>query len=366
MSRNTRDIPFKEIEERVIDITRIPENSVHKVRGAIQDVYCYELPSKFDWDFLFASSGITTIAEIRDGTISVNTGDTTVQFSSDANFAQTANGKRIKIGDAVYSIAYVNSTTGTLNTAYWGNTNLSGAQYSLFQDRYPLSKDFDRFPKNGGMYRWDGGRKTIIEEQAYQTEAGDFSSNPSTPKYLRIIERDTAGCYQIQFQPPPKTNQVYGYDYLRHPRPLDFSSAGTVTISGNGTTVTGSNTRFTEMTTGDYLRVDSLGTKEDSYWYPILSVANNFSLTLGIAFANTSVTSANYVISRAPEMPARLHVGVIWGAVRNMMIDQNDPNTMIAERQFSEAMSDGKRLFVTRIYNKDIRTIASEEYTYRR
>jgi hypothetical protein len=63
--------------------------------------------------------------------------------------------------------AYASGASITINPALWGTQNLAGASYSLYRDVYPLAKDFDRFPKPGGVYRWAGGRKQILPEVQY-------------------------------------------------------------------------------------------------------------------------------------------------------------------------------------------------------
>jgi len=100
----------------------------------------------------------------------------------------------------------------------------------------------------------------------------------------------------------------------------------------NNVTANGAN--FTRaLTDGScFFRVDNLGKGSDSTWYRILSVQNDNQLTLATVFAMTSVTIANYTISKAPEYPTRLHVGIIYGVLRQLTIDQNDPKRTVLSR----------------------------------
>jgi hypothetical protein len=155
---NISEIPFTEIVERVQKLARVGEDTQDKIRGVVSDVYCREIPAKFDWTFLITGSSLTTDSEKHDGTVSMNTGDTTVTLSS-PTFPSNCNGWKIKFAgnDTAYDVvAYLGTTGVTINPALWGSQNLTNASYSLYRDIYPLAKDFDRFPKPGGVYRWSG------------------------------------------------------------------------------------------------------------------------------------------------------------------------------------------------------------------
>jgi hypothetical protein len=170
----------------------------------------------------------------------------------------------------------------------------------------------------------------------------------------------------VEFIPPPKDTRNYGYDYLRQVPTLKENSFGTVTISAKGTTVTGATTcRFTDSTTGDFLRVNRFGTDEDSKWYRIISIANDSSLTISTAFENSAVANADYVISSAPEMPVRLHPAVLYGALRTMVLDQTDESFIAYSAKMAEVLTDAKRIHVTRKYSEKLPHIG-EDFLYRR
>jgi hypothetical protein len=146
------------------------------------------------------------------------------------------------------------------------------------------------------------------------------------------------------------------------------STGGTISSIGAGAvTVNATGANFTKaLTDGScFFRVDNLGKGADSCWYRILSVQNDNQLTLATVFASTAITIANYTISKAPEYPTRLHLGIVWGALRQMTIDQNDPNAQFYHSQYATVMSDGKKIYVSRPYSQDV-TGAFEDYRYRR
>lgn len=372
MSKNIAEIPVTEIVERVKSLGRAGRNTDAKIRGVVQDVALREIPSKFDWNFMLVSSGLTTIEQYNNGTASVNTGATTVTFSSAASITAAMVGRKFNItGDGgVYEITSMSSTTScVINPAYQATQNASSQAYVIFQPIYAMAKDFDRFPKPGGIYRQIGSEKKVLEELQYRPYLDTYRKTPiSVPEKCRIVGQDTAGNTLVEIVPPPSTAENYGYDYFKQLRPLIETTAGTLlSIAAGGTTVVGNtNTRFSEATTGDWFRVDALGTGADSQWYRIIAIAHDSSLTLGMAFANTAITSsANYAIARAPEMPVRMHIAVVYGSLRALELDQTDENFIFYHTQYAQVMSDSKRIYVSRPYNQEI-TGVHEDYLYRR
>lgn len=368
MSKNLSEIPFTELTEKIANITRSPDNAKHKIRGAINDIYCREIPFKWDWNFLLASSSIVVNEEYKTGTISINTGSNSVVFSSDASVDASSTGKQLKISgnDAVYDFTYSNTTGGTINPIFYGSSNASGNSYSLYQSKYSLAEDFERFPKNGGVYKWTGGRKEILPEESYQEDASEFIGSPSTPEKIRLVETDTLGRQMIRFRPGPNKQKIYGYDYIREISPMKENTSGTVSISASSTTVTGSlDCRFTESNTGDYIRINAFGTADDSTWYRISSIAHDSSLTIQPVFSTSGVVATNFVISSVPKMPTKLHPSILWGAVRQITVDQNDENSVYYISKYQESIADAKKLYVSRVYSQEVTTVA-EEFLYRR
>lgn len=371
MAKNITEIPVTEIVERVKLLGRSGSNTNAKIRGIVQDVALREIPSKFDWNFFLVSSGITTTEQYNTGTVSVNTGATSIVFSSDAVITAGMVGRKFNVtGDGgIYEITSMSSTTsGVISPAYQASQNVTSQSYTIFQPIYALAKDFDRFPKPGGIYRQVGSEKKILEELQYRPYLDTYRNTPTTPEKCRLVGQDTAGNQLVELIPPPSNAENLGYDYFKQPRPLNETTAGTIlSIGANATTVLGNtNTKFTEATTGDWFRVDALGTGADSQWYRIIAISNDSSLTLATAFANSAITSlANYTIARAPEMPTRLHIAVLYGALRSLELDQTDENYVFYHTQYAQVMSDSKKIYVSRPYNQEI-TGVHEDFLYRR
>jgi len=368
---NIPEIPITELVERVQKLGRVGEDSRDKIRGCVTDVYTREIPAKFDWTFLLVGSSLVTEQEYHTGTISMNTGVTTAVLTS-GTFPASCGGWKIKFSgnDAAYQVVTYDTTTSlTITPALWGAQNLSGAAYSLYRDVYPLAKNFDRFPKPGGVYRWAGGRKQILPEVQYANYINDeYQSTAGQPKSTRLVGTDTSGAQLVEFIPPAKDARVYGYDYVKTLAPLFETSAGTISsISAGGVTVHGAGTEFTKVLTDGscFLRIDNFGVAEDSKWYRILSVQSDTLLTLDSVFANTGVTTGNYTIAQVPQYPVRMHLGVVYGALRQLNVDQNDPNAQFYHSQYATVLSDAKKIYISRPYSQELGGVMND-FNYRR
>lgn len=370
MAKNTEVIPFTELVERIQEITRERSSNASKIRGVVNDIYLRDIPRKEDWSFYLASSAITLIEEFATGTVSANTGDTTVTFSSEVVMTSSMTGRMLKMtgNDYVYRVSGMSGNTGaTITPPISGNANITSVSYSIFQPFYSLASDFDRFPKNGGLINYRGNSQEIIPEKPYQEWPDEYTATPQNdPSFCRLIGADTAGNTLLEIVPPAKIAKSLRYDYFLRPRVMRESTAGLIgNITSGGVNVIGdSNTLFTQMNTGDYLRVDALGKSSESEWYRIIAISGNSGLTLQTAFGLSGVTSANYTICSAPQMPPRMHPAVLYGTITQIVADQDDPLYSLYAMKYAEVMTDGKRIYKTRNYNQDIHHIG-EEYYYR-
>ena len=370
MSKNIDAIPFTELVERTGEIARERAATQPKLRGFVNDVYMREIGRKWDWNFLLVGSTITTRPSYNTGTLTANTGATTVVFSSDVSLDATYTGSQLSISgnDVVYDCTYQSATSLTIQPPISGNVNYSNTSYYLYFPFYALPLDFDRYPKNGGFANWIGGNQKVIQETPFQEWGLNYVANPSDmPERLRIIGTNTAGNQIIEINPPPREAKSYLNNYFQSLAPMNETTAGLIgNINASGTSVVGdSNTRFLEATTGDYFRVSALGNGNDSLWYRIIAIQNNSTMTLQTAFAATGITSANYVISAAPQMPVKLHAAILYGSVLQCTVDQDDPMFNAYNMKLAEVLSDSKRLYVSRIYNQDIHHLG-EDWLYRR
>lgn len=367
MSKNISQVPFTELVERTIEIARIREEVSGKVRGVINDVYVRDIPRCDDWMFFLVRTSLAITPEYNTGTVTATTGGTSVTFSG-STLDSTMTGRKLKFSNAdfVYNFIYVSPSDGTISPALVGSQNISGGAFSIYQNLYTLPTDFDRFPKNGGLHTYQGGKPKNIPEKGYDYYIDQLQTTPNdNTEYCRVTNFSPMGARKLEVIPPPKTQGSWEADYLRQVSPLKETTDGTITISALDTSVTGSGTKFTSVGTGAYLRVDAFGTSGDSEWYKINAITSTTSLTIDTAFVNSGVSAAVYTICTAPEMPESMHLGLMYGAITQVSADQNDPLTPAYRQKYADVLSDNKKIYRTRMIRSDVPMI-SEEYHYRR
>ena len=368
MSKNIKEIPYTELVERCAETSRSgSENDRPRVRGVVNDVATKEIGGKFDWSFMEASSSITCIKKYSTGTVSGTTGGAQLTFANAAVIVADMTGRKIKISgnDVVYDFTYTDSTGGTVDPPVAGTKNITSQSFNIFKPVYALASDFDRFPVKGGLILWQGGKKTILPEKRHIQYYDEYSASPGTPSCCKLVQNDTAGNPQVELVPPPEFGIALNYDYFKAAKPMRETSMGTISITASATLVEGTGTRFLEANTGDWIRVNANGTKDDSEWHRITAITHNSSLTIATAFANSSVVSVEYVICSAPDMPSFLHLGIFHGTVRNLLGNQDDPMYAYHHQQFATILTDAKVRYVTRMDSVDMEG-DFEAWDYRR
>lgn len=369
MSKNVQVLPATELVEQATQIARIEAtNDESRVWGAMNFVYLHEVPNQADWPFFLASSSLLTTPKYNTGTVAVNTGDTAVTFTG-ATLPTALDGGRIKFNDNpnVYTFTRTGAGTGTISPALSEDKNISGGAYTLYQPIYPLAATFNRFPKNGGLQIWRGGRPDPIPEDAIQTYYTNFAASPTIPKTCRLLAPDTADAVRVELIPGPDKAYVLPYDFLANPPALRESTAGTCTINAGSSSVTfHAGARVAESTTGWYFRVDAFGTGADSEWYRVLALsAANSTVTLQTAFGLSGATSAGYTLCAGLQLPGLLQGAVLHGTVKRLLADQKDSTYVYVDSLQTTAIHDAKRLFKTRTYNQPVET-ALEDFHFRR
>lgn len=369
MGKLTTEKPFTELVERTREVARIDsDNDRSRARGAVNHAYTQKVPREEDWTVLLATSSIPCTPRYNTGLATATTQSTTVSFSG-AALTAAMTGRRIKFAEEgnVYAFTYVNASTGTISPQLSGTRNITGGAFDVFQPVYSLAADFERFKKESGPEYWTGGRPATVRCVDEYEFKRDYSAVPGIPSICRLVTSGTDGLQAIELSPPPKDAIHLPYEYLRKLAPLRESTAGVITIDAGSTVVVGSagTTRFTEAQVGWYLRVDAHGTGEDSEWYRILGLTHNSSLTLQSAFGPVAATTAPYTLAAAPALPAMMHDAIWQSAVMSIAADQNDPLFKLYDAEYGKVISDAKRLYKSRQYNRHTESDL-EDYNFRR
>jgi hypothetical protein len=367
MSKNVAVLPFTEIVERVVQMARIREESRDRIRAMANDIYSREIPRKEDWTFFIARTSLSITAQYNAGTVTATTGNNSVTFTG-ASLDTSMVGRRLTFGNVngVYDFYYGSSSSGTIGPPLMGNQNISGGSYTMYQSLYSLPKDFDRFVKNGGLHLYQGGKLKVIPEKNYDYYADQFQSTPNdNTEFCRVVGYGNTGQRQVEVVPPPMSQGSWEMDYLTQIKPLRESTAGTISVTGGATAVTGVGTNFTSMNTGDYIRVDAFGTAGDSEWYRVNTITSDTAIVLDTVWGTSGASNANYTISSVPKMPENMQASVLYGTLASIEMDQNDPMATSYKQTYAEILSDGKRMYRSRLIRSDVPMI-TDEYHYRR
>lgn len=117
----------------------------------------------------------------------------------------------------------------------------------------------------------------------------------------------------IELEPIPSSSD-YNLALIYEATDKDLSksayTAGTISVTNNSTTVTGSGTTFTSDMVGRYLQVTSDG--EDRLFYRIAAFVSTTSLTLENVYQSTTVTGTAYQIVEAFNLPEDMHILPIY------------------------------------------------------
>jgi len=357
-------IPFSELFERLMTLAKIDSfNNEDYAKGLINDAYTRSLPGIADWTPLVTEAFLTTSAYYSTGTVACTAGATSLTGSGTTWTATMTNnnGWKIKFAglDNVYAFTYVSATSATISPALEGSTNISGQTYVLFKDEYALPSNFDRLLKNGSIYVQQGGRTyNTIGELPRDQFREQFVAEPSDPIFRAMLTRvDSSGNRMIRLNPPPRTAKVYPYEYIPKLAPMKEYITGTVAVTNASTTVTGSNTYFTNnVSAGDYFRVDTVGQGDSSKWYKIASVDSNSALTLESAYLDAAESGVEYTICSSPTgLPSEFHEFVLYEAVSAAVASASDPSTQIMIARRTDVLGRLNKNYKSRRTNSQIK-----------
>lgn len=307
-------LPFTEIFERVKnEELRDKTNDTQaedKYKSTVNDTYRIWLPSEFEFNAYKKNANFTTSADYVAGTVAVTTGDTAI-VGTDTVWTAAHSGLKIyvKSGHEIYTFTRTGATTGTVERNYVDDTD-TDSTYVIFKRRYSLASDFWRpitvEPDHGAFYYYKNGtRVDLIPKWSEEWGQHDYSS-PGIPAYYHIVCE--SGVYYVEISPPDTDARTIFYDYIPYLTPMVEYTTGTVAVTNGDATVTGTGTDFvSNVSAGDWFRIDADRTGSSSVWYEVSSITNATSLELSSTYAGSTVTGKAYTISEEPNLPPIFH-----------------------------------------------------------
>jgi len=322
-------IPFTEAWERaklIVGDRRVDSDTERLYKNLCNIIYTQAIPQVLEFDFLRkeVSTPILVNSSYSTGTVTVADASATVTGASTTFPTAAGVGWKLKISgdDNIYEVLTRDSATQlTLKRTYKG-TLTSGNSYILYQDLMSLASDFDRFTTNPRIWYRDSGTVQYIDfkEDGLFLEAQITNSNQ--PRFFRLSpSKDASDNYQIQFDGPFDADTLIYYEYIPALTELTEYVTGTVAVTNNSTTVTGTGTVWsTNVVAGDYFRIDN-----DSRWFKISSVGSDTGIVLASVYKGSTVTGAAYTASQVfTKIPEVYQNAIIYGIAALAASHQDD------------------------------------------
>lgn len=138
----------------------------------------------------------------------------------------------------------------------------------------------------------------------------------SLPQFIFIRASDygiwptPTGAYLIEFNRFFRDRNLMIEDY----------SDGTISVTADDATVTGSGTTFTAAMVGRWFTVTDLTSPGQGYWYRVSSVTDSTRLELEQAWNSSSGSALTYRIGETPLVPEEGHVSLAMGATADFYL----------------------------------------------
>lgn len=278
-------LTFQDAVEHVLDVYDVPRDSRNH-RLAIKAVIKAQrmLPTYHQWPYYRRPLVVQTVAQYSTGTIAYDyTGgayERMVTLTS-GTWPTWASFGVLRISNVDYPVLQrVSDTVLTLDTRRCPVADIaSNTAYTLFRNRYPLPLDFRR---HDAIFEAGTNRELRIVDPALAMTNTIVSGGTSEPWLACIVEDENyQGGLALMVSPAVNSATSLQFLYERKMRPLvtEKYDTGTVTITENSATVTGSGTAWTDKMIGAVLRV---------------SVDSNAPTPLEGSIASASANPADY------------------------------------------------------------------------
>ena len=319
--------PFTQIYEDVMKEMR--ESSVEstvkdKYRRRVNQIYQFDVPSRYEWDWLRRQATLSVYKAYQDGTVDATEGSTTITGTSTA-WTAAMDGWKIKLsGDnTVYAFTYVSPTSATISPAFLGTT-ATGQTHTTFQCTYTLPADFSKFPvKEPRVYYYIAGFQTSVKwlnDPEFQRRSTYI---PSLWPYAwrEHPSLTSLGYKQLELVAPITQNMAFGLEYIKAQSEM-YEVTDTAATGSTTTKLLTTNNIASNITPGMYVRVDANGE-----WSLVQAVAANTTTGAGITVTfRTAPTNAQAItVSSVPEMPLTMQHSLFYGACMLTGLEQNDP-----------------------------------------
>ncbi len=264
-------------------------------KRAVQEAY-RRLPTLHRWATYDATYKFATVATYTTGTIAYDhTGGASERMVTltTGTWPTWADFGTIKISDVHYQVATRESSSIiTLSpNSNPGADVASGTSYTLYRRSYPLPVDFR---KHVSLTRDDDQQFVMYCTSEDQFDFSALTDDISDPLTFTIRQdNEYYGGLAIVFSEIPNTDDSYTMLYERSARPLVYYkvTGGTVSVTANATTVTGSGTAFAAGHVGSIIRFSGDGTSAPTPIHGDIAGVDNPYVSQRVITARSSTTS---------------------------------------------------------------------------
>lgn len=254
-------LTLQDAVEAVLDAFDVPRDTRNHrlaLRGVLKAHKM--LPTLHSWNYYLRPLVINTVAAYSTGTIAFDfTGgiyERLITLSS-GTFPTWAGFGVIRIADVDYPVQQrIDATRITLDSRRCPAGDLaSGTAYLIYRDRYALPLDFRRHER---IFEAGTNREICIVDPGSAAAHTLRSGGTSSPAVACIVEDENfQGGLALQVSPAVNAATSLEFLYERKMRPLltEKYDTGTVSITEDSATITGSGTAWTERMIGTLIRI---------------------------------------------------------------------------------------------------------------
>lgn len=320
--------PFTQIYEDVMREMResSSEQAVkEKYKRRVNQIYMFDIPSRYEWDWLRRTSNIQLYPAYQTGTVAATNGSAAI-VGTDTVWTSAMDGWRLKLsGDnGIYTFTYASATTGTISPVFQGD-DAATQSHTLYQTTYTLPTDFSKFPvKKPRLYYFIAGFQTELiwfNDPDFQRRS-TYIPNLWPYGYREYPALTSLGYKQIEIVAPITEDMFLGFEYIKAQDELyevtDTAKTGSTTVK-----LLTTNNMYGKISVGMYVRVDA-----DYEWTKITAIATDTTAGAGITIEALRTAPDNtdpITFSSVPVMPLTMQNSLFYGACMLTGLEQNDP-----------------------------------------
>ena len=251
---------FQDAVERTLDVFNAQRDarSTRLAIGAVMKAY-RGLPKYHDWPYYNSRYVVNLVASYSTGTVVFDLSGGAYEYLltiSGGTWPEWAGFGTIRIGQTNYDVLQrVDSTRITLDSRRHPPADLTATAFTIFRDRYPLPIDFRRADR---VLEPNSLRELSSSSPSSVAASQVFLRGSATPYEATIIgDPKFQGGLALQITPCPTSAQTLVFLYKRAMRPLrtEKYQTGTLAITADSASITGSSVVWTDDMIGAVLRI---------------------------------------------------------------------------------------------------------------